>query len=63
VVITFNIDTKEFTEYTDSEWEEEIAFWQEELWEKYEDGVFNFENSEIVQIYNQGKVYTYEFDK
>lgn len=63
MVITFNIDTKEFTEYTDSEWEEEISFWQEELWEKYEDGVFNFENSEIVQIYNQGKVYTYEFDK
>ena len=63
MVITFNIDTKEFAEYTDNEWGEEIAVWQEELWEKYEDGVFEFENSEIVQIYNQGRVYTYEFNK
>ena len=62
-IITFNIDTKQFTEYNECEWGEEIEYWREKLWPKYEDGIFDFESHEIVQIYHQGKVFTYRFDK
>ena len=42
-IITFDEKTKRFAEYTDSEWGEEIEWWREQLWPKFEDSIFEFE--------------------
>ena len=36
-IITFDETTKRFTEYTESEWGEEVEWWREQLWPKFED--------------------------
>ena len=48
-IITFNVDTNEFTEYTECEWGEEVEYWREKLWAKYEDGIFDFDQYEIMR--------------
>ena len=58
-IITFDETTKRFSEYTESEWGEEIEWWREQRWPKFEDSIFEFENHEVVQVFHKGKLHVH----
>ena len=42
-----------------SEWGEEVEWWREQLWPKFEDSIFEFENHEVVQVFHHGKLHVH----